>query len=78
MQEKKGKVNKQHPDYQEYAEKFYTIWNEMSQELDAAQKKWDEERPCLTYDDPYSSAIRRKYHKQLKELQKKYSYLFTD
>lgn len=76
--QKRKRLNKNHPDYATYAAKFHAIW-------DAYFKREDEEKAKYPdwhgLDHPADEVLRllhRKCSEDTRQLQQKYSYLFTE
>lgn len=65
-------VNKKHPDYEKYVNECNDVRDKMIEELSAV------EQPKVKGFDGPNVAIHKKFAKKIKEIQKKYSYLFTD
>lgn len=63
-------INLNHEKFQEYKDKFDKIMRDLSGELDQVP---------LTYGfDGGTTAVHKKYAKKIKQLQKEYSFLFTE
>lgn len=64
-------VNKDHPDYPEYKDKFWDIFRREEEEMSKIISN------PKRLDGP-SGAIHRKYVNEMKELQKEYAHLFYE
>lgn len=64
-------VNKNHPDYEAYKNKYMAALNEWKAELDAVPRI-----KCL--DGEAEQAVHKKRDKKLKEIKEEYSYLFEN
>lgn len=69
-------INKNHPKYEEYCEKFKKVYLEMVQKENEAHVSGEEGLDNSGMGEMV--AIGRKYSKKLKEIQKEYSFLFSD
>lgn len=74
MKEKKGKVDKQHPNYPKYVDECKLQMAEWDKEEEEIMKNYPNYKG---YDSP-ANHVGHKYIAKIKEIKKKYSYLFTD
>lgn len=70
----KRRVDRSHPDFPEYKQKFEEIWIEMEQEEERVEV---ENRDFRGMDGPVA-AVHKKYAKRITALQKQYEYLFVE
>lgn len=74
MQEKKIRVNKEHPDYQKYADECRQLMIEWHKEENEIMNNY----PNYKGLDSPANYVGHKYLAKMKEIKKKYSYLFTE
>lgn len=75
---KRKRLNREHPDCEEYTKKFNAIWDayaELEKEEEAKYPDWGgKDHPADTVLRP----ARRKLSEDIKALQQEYAYLFTE
>lgn len=65
-------LNREHPDAEKYLKEFDALWEKLKQDLSKI------ERPKVKGLDGPDNKIYKQHALNVRELQKKYSYLFTD
>lgn len=65
-------VNKQHPDYKKYVDECYSARKTLDKKLSEVKQ------PNVMCKDGPNEKIYKEFAKEIKSIQEKYSYLFTD
>ena len=69
-------LNENHPDFPKYKAEFDAAWNEWSKKEDALLEKMRANNVKSGKDNPESTRFFRELSTKLKEIKKKYAYLF--